>query len=131
MIAYSLVEFAQAASPTGLDITKYLAQYGIFGAIMFDVFVTRKFITPRWSRDEAVQSKVDVIADRDKTIAEKNNDIAELKVSLTQLQSLTRDQMLPALVRANQLSADYLEEITRRDSEPRPRSPRKPRTNDQ
>lgn len=95
------------------DLVTYILQYGPFGLIFLDAFVTRKVLMPIWAHKDALKAKEEVVRDRDKTILEKNTDIKELKASLDKLQSLTRDQMLPALVRANQLSADYLAEITR------------------
>lgn len=96
------------------DLTSYLLHYGPFGLIFVDAFITRKVLMPIWAHKELMKAKDKTVSDRDKTITEKNNDIKELKTDLSKLQSLTRDQMLPALVRANQLSADYLAEITRR-----------------
>lgn len=98
----------------GTWIAKYAVQFGMFGLVFFDVFVTRKFFIPKWSKDEAITGKDELIALRDEVIAEKNADIAELKTSLAKLQDITRDQILPALVRSNQLSADYVQEITHR-----------------
>jgi hypothetical protein len=95
------------------DLGTYLQQYGLFGLIFLDAFVTRKVLMPIWAHKDAVAAKEETIHDRDKTITEKNADIRELKTSLDKLQALTRDQMLPALVRANQLSADYLAAITK------------------
>lgn len=95
-------------------IGNYAAQFGIFGLAFLDVFVTRKLLIPKWALEDAIKAKDDTIAQRDKYLADKNEDIKELKASLAQLQNLTRDQILPALVRANQLSADYVQEITRR-----------------
>lgn len=126
---------APAAPSSPTDFTqfslKYLAQFGVFGAAFFDVFVTRKFLVPRWAKDDAVQAKEDIIKIRDETITEKNDDLKELKASLAQLQSLTRDQVLPALVRANQLSADYVQEVTRRAyQEPNKPTPRRRKVDD-
>lgn len=95
----------------------YLAQYGIFGAAFFDLLVTRKLLVPKWDKTDAVDAQTAVCDVKQQTIDEKNEDIKALKLSLDQLQALTRDQMLPALVRANQLSADYLQLITRRSYE--------------
>lgn len=100
-----------------LTLSDYLLQYGPFGLIFVDAFITRKILMPIWAHKALLKAAESTTADRAKTILEKNADIKELKSSLDKLQSLTRDQMLPALVRANQLSADYLTEITRRDQE--------------
>jgi ABC-type sugar transport system ATPase subunit len=98
-------------------VARYAAQFGIFGLVFFDVFITRKVFIPKWAKDDAEAAKDAIIAIRDEEITEKKEDIKELKASLAQLQNLTREQMLPALVRSNQLSADYLQEITRRATE--------------
>jgi hypothetical protein len=116
---------------TPTDLGTYLLQYGPFGLIFLDAFITRKVLMPIWAHKDAMKAKDNVVRDRDKTILEKNTDIKELKTSLDKLQALTRDQMLPALVRANQLSADYLAEITHRGpgtlpvGTPRKTTPRK------
>lgn len=117
---------AGSAPDVGSELLTYLAQYGIFGLAFFDVFVTRKVLVPKWAKDDAVAAKDNIIKDRDDVIREKNEDIKELKASLAQLQTVTREQVLPALVRANQLSADYVQEVTRRayedpDSRPAPK----------
>lgn len=118
-----------ADSTATADIGSYLAQYGLFGLIFIDAFITRKVLMPIWAHKDAMKAQDNVILDRDAVIKEKNTDIKELKTNLDKLQTMTRDQMLPALVRANQLSADYLAEITRRDGtvEPRKATKRAPR----
>lgn len=115
MLQYVMYLAADNTSPdVGAYLSKYGAQFGIFGLAFFDLLVTRKVLVPKWDKEQMVTAKDETISDRDKTIEEKNEDIKELKGSLAQLQTLTRDQILPALVRANQLSADYVQEITRR-----------------
>lgn len=103
---------AAAAAGGGLNLTLIgqILQFGLIGLLLAAV-LTKKFVVPRWTYDEALTQKDVVIAEKDRVLADKDDDIQELKESLNSLQALTREQMIPALVRANQLSAEYVAEI--------------------
>ena len=101
---------SQAVEPTaGIDITQFL-QFGLLGLI-FACVIAKKFLVPEWTLRQSVEQSAKELALKDERIAALEADKAELKVSLEQLQSLTRDQIIPALVRSNQLSADYVSEL--------------------
>jgi len=55
--------------------------------------VLKKFIVPAWA------------------LREKEKECDELKAANASLRTLTEQQIIPALVRANQLSADYAQDL--------------------
>lgn len=97
-------------APTGIDITQFL-QFGLLGLI-FACVVMKKFIVPEWTLKQQEEGHNRELKVKDAQIAALEADKAELKESLTSLQALTRDQIIPALVRSNQLSADYVSELS-------------------
>lgn len=101
---------ATAGTTPNLTLITNIIQYGLIGLLLVAI-LTKKFVVPRWTYDEGLSQKDVVIAEKDRIIADKDDDIRELKESLNALQALTREQMIPALVRANQLSAEYVAEI--------------------
>ena len=80
-----------------------LVQFGIIGVILVLVLI-RKFLVPEWTLKDAETRHVT-------EIAAKDAEIKELKESNTALRTLTEQQIIPALVRANQLSADYAADL--------------------
>lgn len=101
---------AGAGGTSSLTLVGNIIQYGLIGLLLVAI-LTKKFVVPRWTYDESLAQKDVVLAEKDRIIADKDDDIQELKESLNALQALTREQMIPALVRANQLSAEYVSEI--------------------
>lgn len=92
-----------------VDITQFL-QFGLLGLI-FVMIVAKKFLVPEWTLNQLSDAHILALGAKDERIASLEADKVELKENLAQLQALTRDQIIPALVRANQLSADYVNEL--------------------
>ena len=105
-----MIMAAASGGGPSLTLIGQILQFGLVGLLLVAV-LTKKFVVPRWTYDEGLSQKDVVIAEKDRIIADKDDDIRELKESLNALQALTREQMIPALVRANQLSAEYVAEI--------------------
>lgn len=80
-----------------------IAQFGVIGVILV-CLLTRKFVVPEWVLKRADEEHA-------KELAAKDADLRELKESNSALRTLTEQQIIPALVRANQLSADYAQDL--------------------
>ena len=85
----------------GLIVT--LIQSGVIGIVLVCVLL-RKFLVPEWTLKDAEKRHSDEVAAKDR-------DITELKTVNTTLRTLTEQEIIPALVRANQLSADYAQDL--------------------
>lgn len=103
---------ATAAMPTGIDVTSFL-QFGLLGMVFLCV-VLKKYIVPEWTLKQLEEQRAQEINAKNEQIETLKVDKQELKDSLDQLQELTRTEIIPALVRANQLSSEYLTEIADR-----------------
>lgn len=93
------------------------AQFGLLG-IFFVMLISKKWVVPKWTLDDLKESHARELQAKDEVVATQKADIAELKATVTELQDLTRDRMIPALVQANALSAAYVAELSRRASTP-------------
>lgn len=80
-----------------------IVQFGVIG-LMLVMLLLRKYVVPEWVLKQAEER-------HDKEIAAKDIEIKELKESNSALRTLTEQQIIPALVRANQLSADYAADL--------------------
>lgn len=80
-----------------------ILQFGFIGVVLLCILL-RKFLVPEWVLKDAETR-------HDKEIAAKDVEIKELKESNSALRTLTEQQIIPALVRANQLSADYAADL--------------------
>lgn len=109
MIDAAVAWAADATPGTAIDITQFL-QFGLLGLI-FAMVLVKKFLVPEWTLKSQQDAHEAALAAKDERISSLEADKAELKESLAQLQGLTRDQIIPALVRSNQLSADYVQEL--------------------
>lgn len=107
--AATSVVLAAGDPATAIDITQFL-QFGLLGLI-FACVVAKKFLVPEWTLRQTQENKDQELKLKDERIAALESDKDELKESLASLQALTRDQIIPALVRSNQLSADYVSEL--------------------
>lgn len=95
-----------ASLPT-IDIAQFL-QFGLLGVI-FVCVITKKFIVPEWVLKQ-MQDQYDAESKlKDEQIASLKADKEELKEDLEQLQTIYRTDVIPALVRATQLNAEYLD----------------------
>lgn len=90
-----------------IDIAQFL-QFGLLGVI-FVCVITKKFIVPEWVLNQ-LQAQYDAEAKlKDEQIASLKVDKEELKADLEQLQTIYRTDVIPALVRATQLNAEYMD----------------------
>jgi hypothetical protein len=113
-----LAEILAAAEPAttgGLDLTQIFtfAQFGLLG-IFFVMLVSKKFVVPKWTLDDLKEAHDRELAVKDSIIDSHKADIVELKKTVADLQNLTSEKMIPALVQANTLSAAYVSELARR-----------------
>lgn len=125
MILLSVLADA-SSSGNSVDISTIasFAQFGLLG-IFFLMLISKKFVVPKWTLDTLEESHARLVADRDQAhvreIAVKDQQLAsleadkkELKKNLDDLQQLTRQQMLPAMIEANRLTAAYVDTLARR-----------------
>lgn len=112
----TLAGAALLASSTTVDLGQLgiFLQFGLLG-VLFVMLITKKFVVPRWTLDALAESYARELALKDAIIADKEDDITELKGNLASLQTVMRDRALPALQEANRLQALYIEELARRD----------------
>lgn len=123
-------------SPTGsggsegggfhLDLNQIFtfAQFGLLG-VFFVMLISKKYVVPKWTLDSLEQTherelkdKADAhareLAIRDQQLAASEQREKDLKKNLDDLQDLTRQQMLPAMIEANRLTALYVDTLARR-----------------
>jgi hypothetical protein len=92
------------ATTQGFDI-QIVLQYGLLGLI-FLCLVFRKFIVPEWvlkSTEDRHEKEKAELADR----------LNHTREQLDKLQDVFQDQMIPALTRATEVNARYIEEMQR------------------
>lgn len=109
-----------------LDINQIFtfAQFGLLG-IFFVMLISKKFVVPKWTLDSLEQTHARELTDKDaayaREIAIRDQQLTasetrekDLKKNLDDLQDLTRQQMLPAMIEANRLTALYVDTLARR-----------------
>lgn len=111
MIHTSLTTAAQVTAG-GVDVTQFL-QFGLLG-IIFVCIILKKFIVPEWTLRQLEDQHESELRLKDDQLDSIKADKQELKESLDALQALTRTEIIPALVRANQLSQEYVAELAGR-----------------
>jgi Tfp pilus assembly protein PilO len=115
-----------AGGTTTIDVNTIaaFAQFGLLG-VFFVMLISKKFVVPKWTLDTQDENHKRELADKeeahareltikDQQIASLETDKRELKANLDNLQNLTRDQMLPAMIEANRLTAAYVDALARR-----------------
>lgn len=113
-----IARLVTAAAETGgssVDITQLLqvGQYGLL-AVFVILLLSRKYITPTYTLTDLKEHYERELAGKDDIIAATRADVAELKKTVADLQALTSEKMIPALVQSNTLSAAYVNELARR-----------------
>lgn len=110
-----LIAAEAATGSGGIDLTQIFtfAQFGLLG-IFFVMLISKKFVVPKWTLDDLKEAHDRELAVKDSIIDSQKSDIVELKKTVSDLQSLTSEKMIPALVQANTLSAAYVTELARR-----------------
>lgn len=86
------------------DITSVL-QFGLLG-LVFLCLVFRKFIVPEWTlrqAEERHQQEKQELGER----------LLETREQLDKLQDVFQDQMIPSLIKANEINARYTDEMQR------------------
>lgn len=123
--AHVPVLLAAASTSSGLEINggfvAQLVQFGFLGAVFVDVVGFHKFLVPRWSVDSVEKANAASMQLKDELIARINADIVELKNANKQLQELTQERLIPALVQATDVSRAYVAELARRNDRERRR----------
>ena len=82
--------------------------------VFFVMLVSKRFVVPKWTLDDLKDAHDRELKVKDEIISNQKSDITELKKTVADLQSLTSEKMIPALVQANTLSAAYVAELARR-----------------
>lgn len=112
------------ASSIDVNTIATFAQFGLLG-VFFVMIISRKFIVPKWTLDTLEESHTREIENReqaharelaikDAQLATMETDKRELKKNLDDLQDITRQQLLPAMIEANRLTAAYVDTLARR-----------------
>jgi uncharacterized protein YpmS len=102
-------ESAKSASG-GLDIQgllqSYATQFGVIVLILACLLI-RKFVVPEWvfKRDEEQHAK---------EISTRDERIAQLESQVQRLQDLIASEMMPALTKATEINAKFVEEMAHR-----------------
>lgn len=121
-----------AAASTGadsgfnLDLSQIFtyAQFGLLG-VFFVMLISKKYVVPKWTLDaleasherelkDKAEAHAREVAIRDQQLATAEKRETDLKKNLDDLQDLTRQQMLPAMIEANRLTALYVDTLARR-----------------
>lgn len=139
MLIHTLITLAAdpspIPSPTGggsegggfnLDLNQIFtfAQFGLLG-VFFVMLISKKYVVPKWTLDSLEETHKRELEDKDKAhereLAIRDQQLAnseqrekDLKKNLDDLQDLTRQQMLPAMIEANRLTALYVDTLARR-----------------
>lgn len=90
-----------------------VAQFGLLG-VFFIMLISKKWVVPKWTLDDLKAAHERELAVKDEIISGQRADMIELKKTVGDLQALTSEKMIPALVQANTLSAAYVAELARR-----------------
>ncbi|MBT0771829.1 hypothetical protein KIH74_23005 [Kineosporia sp. J2-2] len=97
-------------APEGFDLQSILQSYGVqFGFLAFVLACVafRKFFVPEWTlRKEEERHAADNAA--------RDERIAHLEDQVQRLQDLTGKELMPALARATDINARFVEEMTAR-----------------
>lgn len=120
------MSYLLAAEMAGTDLTELatFAQFGLLG-IFFVMLISKKWLVPKWTLDSLEETHARELKDkedaharelalRDAMLAAADKREQEFKKNLDDLQNLTREQMLPAMIEANRLTALYVETLARR-----------------
>lgn len=110
-----LTAAATATDAGGFDLSQIFtfAQFGLLG-IFFVLLVSKRYVVPKWTLDDLKEAHERELKVKDDILDSYKADIVELKRTVQDLQALTSEKMIPALVQANTLSAAYVSELARR-----------------
>lgn len=86
---------------------------GVVGLVFFMLIFEKGIVTKR-SLDRVMQTQAEEIALRDRQLEAKDKEIAELKASSAELQRVTNERIIPALVTATDAVRAYVAELARR-----------------
>lgn len=108
MVVHAVQTLANVPNPTSTTVNlgallAPILSTGLVGIFLLMLLFKIK-VMPSYVYDDAKE-----VWDKDREKFEK--DIADLKEANTSLRTLTENQIIPALVRANQLSADYATDL--------------------
>lgn len=104
---------AAAESAPSIDYFLPFVNFGVIGVLVV-MLVSKRWVVPKYTLDDLKDAHARELVVKDAIIEGQAADIKELKAANADLQDLTREQVIPALVRANQLSADYVAELAKR-----------------
>ena len=94
-----LLAAATAVNVGGLDLTQIFtfAQFGLLG-VFFVMLVSKKFVVPKWTLDDLKEAHERELLVKDDIVTGQKEDLIELRKNVRDLQALTSEKMIPALV---------------------------------
>jgi hypothetical protein len=98
------------------DVLNY-AQYGLLG--IFVVLILRgAYVVPKYSLTNLKEGHERELKVKDELIESLRSDLRELKAANNDLQRLTSEKMIPALVQATAVSQAYVAELAQKNRGP-------------
>ncbi len=86
---------------------------GLVGVVLVMLIFEIGLVTKK-SLERLVESHKAELAEKDRVITGKDADLADLKAANADLQRLTSEKMIPALVQATEVSRAYVSELAKR-----------------
>lgn len=111
----ALVAAGSVGASTAIDSFFQFAQFGLLGFV-FLAIVSKHWVVPKWTLDDLEDVHRRELAAKNGVIEAQRLDIQELKDANVELQRLTQDKIIPALVQATGVMQSYVTELARRQN---------------
>lgn len=89
------------------------AQFGLLG-LFFLALVSKHWVVPKWSLDDIEEAHRRELTVKDEIIEAQRLDVRDLKEANAELQRLTQERIIPALVQATGVMQSYVSELANR-----------------
>ena len=96
-----------------------IAQFGLLGAV-FLAILAKKWLVPAWTLTDLKTAHDRELAVKDEIIAGLRQDVNELKALNGEMQALTREKLIPALVESTSTNREYVAVLARRGTSDAP-----------
>lgn len=110
MLLAALAAASETIKSSGADLTSVLTnslfQYGLLGLFVL-CMIFRKFVVPEWVLKSAEERHAAELTARDERIA-------HLETQVQRLQDLATGELMPALTKAAEINARFVEEMAHR-----------------
>lgn len=90
----------------GVDLGQ-LVQFGVLG-VMFVFIILRKYIVPEWTLTHQKDQYEARLADKDKQLEDAIQEAERLRTLLEALHGRVQDEIVPALVRFNDVAVEFV-----------------------